>query len=729
VQLSALPNIVLREADVTSPIVEFYKQLSRHKFLFCVVAFLVTSVVTCVVLSLQTRYTASASISILPTTPDPLQVNGGSESGPRDDEVSTQALLITSRDLATDVVEKLALGAIPAPAGLFKEWTCRYPALASHFVTWCSPARSTTLSSRVNAFLGSLRATPTPRSRLIELTYTNSDPDLAALVLNTLIEIYQRQQLAQRAEDLARTSNWVSQRAEELRRNWLEAAAKAGSYKAGSGLTPIGSRDGDSPLIMQQVGSSASALSAAQADLAAAKSRWDTLKTAANARDKTMFISMRDEPVLTALASQLSVLRAKRAELTSNFGTTHPDVSAVVLQITAVERLITAEETRALGSLQTNVAAKQAVVDNISSSLDRLKDDADKLTTKRVELSTLEDEATSAKAVFETFLARAKQLDDRASLLQSQIRVAAHATVPEAPSFPKTSQFLLGGMFLGLVCGAAAALTREHLSRGFNNISRVGRQLSLPLLSAIPAVSRFQRRRLAYYVREHPFSAAAESVRGLATQIHLAAGTGNAARSVVIVSATGEEGKTTASLWLAGAVAASGQKVLLIDADHRHGMISQRLGGHRGTGFSELVFDNISTPDVIQRDDQQNFDFIGAGCAVARPFGRNEVGRLRGVIKTFEEHYDLVIIDTAPMLALNDALIYASLASSTVFLCRWKRTSRQAVMNCVDRLRAVNAKLLGISLSMVDQNRLPDFSDDYTRHDVKVMKRYYVAAR
>jgi Mrp family chromosome partitioning ATPase len=158
-------------------------------------------------------------------------------------------------------------------------------------------------------------------------------------------------------------------------------------------------------------------------------------------------------------------------------------------------------------------------------------------------------------------------------------------------------------------------------------------------------------------------------------------------------------------------------------------MISQRLGGHEGAGFSELVFGNMSPSDVVQRDSRQNFDFIGAGGAVSRPFGRNDVARLRSLIGTFEQYYDLVIIDTAPLLAINDAFIYASLASSTVFLCRWKSTSRQAVMNCIERLRAVDAKLLGISLSMVDQNRLPDFSDDYTRYDVKVMKRYYVANR
>jgi capsular exopolysaccharide synthesis family protein len=722
-----LPSTLLIQPPITpAPVLELFRQLVRQKWLFVGVTVVVVIVATAVILALPVRYTATAAVSVSPIAPDPLQVASHDEGGLRDDDVATQAVLMASPDLAAIVVEKAGIGAATAPRSILIQWVCVKLDLVARFEGVCARPKPPTLQQRVSHFLDELKITPQPRTRVLDLAFTGPDPVAAAAALNTLIEVYQQKQIELRAADLARTSNWVSDRAEQLRQNWLAAEERAGAYRAGSGLTPTSAREGSQPLLMQQVAQAASSLATAQTELAAARARLGTLNTQPGTSDRSAYLNMRDEPGITALGTQLATLRVKRADLRSNFGEAHPDIKSIDKQITMLEQQIVLERARALQTVSVDVAVKQAAVDEAQRNLDRLKSGLNQVSSKQVDLTTLEQEATSARAVFETFLSRAKQLDDRAALLTSQVQFASHAAAPESPSFPNVPRFLLGGVMFGLLCGTGAALVRENLSRGFSNVSRVGRELALPLLCAIPYVSARRRGRLTDVAVGRPFSAAAESMRALAAQLQLGRGLGNAPRSIVIVSATGQEGKTTTALWLANAVATAGQRVLLIDGDHRRGAIDQRLGGKGGPGFSELVFGDAAVTEVMRRDRRHTFDYIGAGEAVSRPFGRQEVERLRAVIQGFEKEYDLVVMDTPPLLALTDALLYASVAAGTVFLCRWKRTSRQAVVSCLERLRAAEARVLGIVLSMVDHTRLPQFSDEHTSYDLRIMKRYYV---
>jgi succinoglycan biosynthesis transport protein ExoP len=722
------PPMISLQPQVERPVaLEILRGLNRHRILFGMVALATAGLCAGVIEALPTRYTAFASVVVASALPDPLQSNAQQESVLRDDEVATQAALMTSRDLAAVIVKRFDVGAAPGVASHLHVLACAWAASLTLTRPPCAPRAEPTTDDRITSFLARLKATPAPRTRLIDLSYTDASPEVAAAALNAVVESYQAQQIAQRSQDLNRTSTWISERSGALRRNWLDAEAKAGRFRTQSGLTPSGSRENSAPLITQQVASAATSLSAAQAELSAARARQGALRSATSTTDRTAFLAMRDEPTLVALATQLAPLKAQLADMKQHFNKKFPGLPTLEAQVSSLEAQIRSETKRALRGVEVELQVKQEAVESLGRTLRGLRGDAADANARQVDLSTLDDEARSARTVYETFLGRAKQLDDRAELLQSQVQFAAHATAPGTPSFPDRPRLWLGAAVLGLAFGMAAVWLREFLARGFSNISRIGGQLALPFLCAIPAIdSRRERRRLPQHVHEHPFSSAAESMRTLLTHFQLEAPGSEAVRSVVIASATGQEGKTTTSIWLASAAARGGRRILLIDGDHRRGMINQRLHGVNTLGFSDVVFGDAAVGEVLQHDARQGFDFIGAGAPVSRSFGASDVKRLKQQLLDLEDEYDLVIIDTPPLLAVTDALLYASLANATVFLCRWSRTSRQAVACCLERLRSANANLLGIALSMVDQRRLAHFSDEITPYDVRVMKRYYV---
>ena len=191
------------------------------------------------------------------------------------------------------------------------------------------------------------------------------------------------------------------------------------------------------------------------------------------------------------------------------------------------------------------------------------------------------------------------------------------------------------------------------------------------------------------------------------------------------LSATGGEGKTTTAIWLATALSQAGRKVLLIDGDHRRGTILHRLEGRAGAGFAELVSGLEDPARLTQRDMNDRFDYITAGTPMTRPFGPAEFATLQSLLNRFRDEYDLVIIDTPPLLAMTDALIFAQIADATIFVCRWNSTTRQAVAGSINRLARSGASLIGVALTMVDRGRLSLFSDEYRRADQRLIEGYY----
>ncbi len=709
---------------------ELLRGISRHRVLFLSAALLVGGLGAGAVELLPTRYAVTATVVVTPLLPDPMGAGGRDDSPLRDDEVATQAALMTSRDLAVEIAGQFPVGAAPSLLSGARQRLC---ALAGPLLAgWasCREAAAPPPEARAASFLAGLRAVPTPRTRLIELTYSDADPAVAASALNALIELYQREQIAQRAADLSRTSTWIADRVETLRQSWLAAEARAGQFRTRNSLTPTGAREASAPLATQQVASAATSLSSAQAELAAARARQAALRAAGSAPDRLAFVTMRDEPGLVQLGTQVSQLRAQLADMRAQYSDTYPGLAMLRSQLAAQERQLAVDSARALHAVEVELQVKQSLVANLEQTLAALRTQAGDLNEQQVQLSTLEDQARSARTVFETFLGRARQLDDRGGLLQSQVQFATHATATDSPAFPNRPRLWLGVAALALAVAFGLVLLRDALSRGFSNISRVGAQLALPFLCAIPAVPhgllRRTRRRLAEHVHDHPFSSAAEAMRTLLTQFQLPNLRDGAVRTVVIASATGEEGKTTTSIWLASIAARSGSRVLLVDGDHRRGSVNQRLRGSGTSGFSDVVFGGTDILSVVQHDATQGFDFVAAGPPVSRSFARADVERLERTLRQLETLYDLVIIDTPPLLSMTDAVLYARLASGVVFLCRWSRTSRAAVSGCLARLRAAHANVLGVALSMVDENRLAQFSDELTRYDVRAMKRYYI---
>ena len=697
----------------------------RYIVLFVVVWLTVMVVGFAVLFALKPSYTATATVAISTQNADPLAPNGQQpDDRLEDDRPATEAAMLQSRDVAAAVLRQY-----PPKAD---EGGLHLRARLCHAgVSFLCPGPDTStpdqkLQAQIDDFLASLTVVPELHSRVIDITVKAREGQRAADLANAVVATYQQASLSRQTTDINRVAHWLDQRTEQLRQRWLDSVHKANDFDVAHNLTNTNDGNAANPLVDKQIAEIASNLSEAQGRLAAANARSQAMRDAAAHSSSRAVIALSQQPILVATANTLQQQQSERDQLAAKFGPSYPGIQALDREIASTRASLGAETGGALVSIREDAIAAQAEVNQISGVLAGLRAQAGEQGGPQAEYSTLSQEAQSARGVYETFLDHAKTVVDRAALLEPPVIVVSHASVPGKPTFPNHMKLGLGILVVAIVAGAAAILLRSYFSTGFSEIADLRDASRLPMLAAIPMIPSRRGRSILRHVQQEPFSRVSEIVRGIAAQLSLIASGPSIPHSILITSASPQEGKSTLALWLGLTIRQGGHRVVLIDTDHRRGSLQQTLhGSPKCGGFTDLLSGRASLQEVIQSDSEIGIDFIAAGTSIAHPFGVEDIERLRLLILKLKQSYSTIIIDSPPMLATSDALVYARIVDSTVFVCRWQHSSRQAVTACLDRLRAFGASVSGIVVSMVGTNSPQTLGDDYSSRELALINQFY----
>jgi succinoglycan biosynthesis transport protein ExoP len=675
---------------------------------------------------LKPTYTATATVAIPPQTVDPLgPIGQGSASQADDDDdlPTTEASMMQSRDVAAAV-----LAQFPPPAQ--KPRFSVRQMLCHAGMSFACPVIAPTdeaakQQAEINGFLSSLAVVPELHSQVINVSVTAKTGERAAMLADAVVQNYQQIDLARQTTNLNGVATWLDTRTADLRRRWLDAVNKANAFSVSHNLTNAGDETAPDPLVDRQISDMAASLGAAQARLAAAQAQADALHDATHRGDATALVSLSEQPILVAAASNLMQLETARNQLAAEFGGNYPKIKALDLQIAAARETLNSQTGAAVHSIGAALVSARAEVQQLTANLNTLRAQAATQSAPEAEYRSLTQEAESARTVYETFLEHSNDVVDRAALLEPPVVFVSHAGVPARPTFPNKPKLLLAVFALALVAGAAATFIKDYFSVGFEKPDDLAVSVQLPLLATIPFVGAHKKHSLARHVLDDPFSRTSEAVRGLAMKISLLAAGEGGSRSVLMASANPLEGKSTLAVWLAMTMRQSCKSVLVIDGDHRRGALMKNASTASKLGMTDLLSGRVTASEVIQTDFATKIDFISAGNAMPGPFGAEEIARLRSVISTLKQSYSLIIIDSPPLLAMTDGLVHGSIADQTIFVCRWQRASRKAVTASLNRLQTFGASVSGIVVSMVDQNSPQAFGDDYNWREMKLIRRLY----
>ena len=341
---------------------------------------------------------------------------------------------------------------------------------------------------------------------------------------------------------------------------------------------------------------------------------------------------------------------------------------------------------------------------SLASSLNQMESKTAGNSQAEVDLRALEREATANKVLFETFLGRFKETASTQGIEQADARVISFAEVPLDASFPKKNLMITVSVIGALFCALFLAFVIEMLNPGVRSPEQVSQLFNLTTLGIIPKATNIKIPVLQYLL-EKPQSSLVEALNTLRISLSLL-NPDSDVKCVLISSAVPGEGKSTLASLLARHSAAAGKKVVLVDADLRRPTIGRMFDvDKKALGLTDLLMNHSqSVEDVLVNDTATGLKLLTRGhAAFINPSDLFASQRMKALIEQLKEQFDLVIIDSAPIMAVPDSRILAGLADKTLFVINWDATPKKVVASAIHILnKDSHNNVAGIVLQKVN---------------------------
>lgn len=380
--------------------------------------------------------------------------------------VTSQAQLILSRDLASDVIDKLKLAELPE----FDPVLAGTPTIISKIKAVLgrlgivkNPLRMTPQERVLDSYYDRLTVYPVEKSRVIVIDFLSEDPQLAARVANAIADDYLELQRKTKQEQAQNAGQWLSGEIDSMRKRVLEAEDKVEAYRAKSNLL-IGANN--TTLSAQQLSDMTAQLAAARAQKADAEAKAKLIRDMLHSGQPIESTDILNSELIRRLSEQRVTLRAQLAEQSSSLLDNHPRIKELKAQIADLDHQITAEAATTARSLENDAKVAGARMDALSASLDQLKNQAATSNADDVQLRELERDAKSQRDLLESYLAKYREATSRDTISSApaDARVISRATVSNVPAYPKKIPAVLIATLTTLMLAIGIVLTRALLA-------------------------------------------------------------------------------------------------------------------------------------------------------------------------------------------------------------------------------------------------------------------------
>jgi capsular exopolysaccharide synthesis family protein len=552
-----------------------------------------------------------------------------------------------------------------------------------------------------------LVARPREKTDAVQVEYTAGNPRQAQQVVNATIEVFQ-------AEN-ARAAQQQSRR----RRIFLEEQLRTNDSilaNAQTALSSFRSREqvysSREKLAAQQEG--LFALQVRREELAADRQIYQSLlaglsgNRAARTRALRALASspgVAENRVISQMYVQLMQYESARDSLTTGpSGSTSENDD-----VQRLNALIASTEANLVDALRSHVAVLDARIAALSSLQSTNSSEIQSLPATEAEEQRLVQQVETTRKIAEAVREELQKARMAEAVEAGQVEVVYAAPVPTTPVGTGKGVKLAMGLMLGLMVGGAAAFLREQLDRAIRHTDDVEKTLQVPGLALIPRIDSRgtgPQRLLPWKNRGGDAkgnglvtlsdfrSSSAEAYRTLRTNL-IFSQVGQSLRTIVVTSASPGEGKTTVSSNLAVTYAQQGVRVLLVDCDLRKARLHKVFNVPREPGLTHLLVGQAQPAEVLKQTGVEGLHFLSAGTLPPNPSELLGGGRMRKAMEALSSRFDLMILDSPPLLAASDAAILGAMADGVIMVVRAGQTERGAARKAMQQLQAVGARVLG----------------------------------
>ncbi len=606
----------------------------------------------------------------------------------------TQYELLRGRTMAERVASALKLGEDPA---FFRPREFSLLRAIRHlFGSRSAPAergsmRANDERAAAAVVLANRAVRPVTGSLLVDISYSDPDPARAQKIAEAYANAFTASNLDKRFEANSYAKVFLEDRLKQMKLR-LEQSEKT--------LLDFGQKEeivqtNDKASIAESnLASANAALGALVTERIKNAELWRQL-AAAKAIDLPQLLS---NGVIETLRARRSALATQYQQQLDAFKPGYPVMVQLKSQIAEIDRQLANEVKTLKQSYKAAYQASLAQEAEMKARVARLKQDVLNLQERSIKYNILKREVDTNRQLYDDLLQRFKHVDIAGGVGANNVFIVDKATLPAAPSSPHMSHALLMWLAIGLAVALAVTFVLERLDDTLRSPEDVERVLGYTTLGIIPKTGAgvSLEAELA-----DPRSHLSEAYRSLCTALQLSTERG-LPKTILVTSSGPAEGKTTTSLTLARHFANVGLKVLLVDADLRKPSLHIRLALDSGLGLSNYLAGASTPPALLQKTDIPNLAFLASGPLPPNAADLLGSSRLLSLLSVGLQVFDLIVVDSPPVMGLADAPLLSSAVAATVFIVGAGQVRTRLVRAAVKRLRLSRAFLVGTVVTRFD---------------------------
>ncbi|MFC1605470.1 GumC family protein [Pseudomonadota bacterium] len=558
------------------------------------------------------------------------------------------------------------------------------------------------LSTATSIFLSKLSVSQLGYATVVVVTFSSLDPKTAVLLANELPEAYLLDQLESKYQATEKANAWLTDQLIELETQVMDSERAVELYRDEHGLA----ESGGSSLLDQELSQLNSQLIIARAEKVEVDARLAQLRRLLEAGDRGLETAPEviSSALIQTLRGQEAEALSRMSQLSVEYGPKHPRMLQVTAEVGEIRDRIKVEIERIIVGLEQEAEFAAARVNSLQVSLDFARGETTEQNKEAIQLRALQRQASANRALYERFLNRFKETSSTQDLESSNARVLSKAE-GAGLTFPNRNKMLTNYILVAFFGACGLVLGLQLLNPGLLSPEQVQQVLREHVIGLIPLIP--GKVVLHDHVLEKPNSSLVEAINSLKFSLELS-DPDHPVKAVAVTSAVPEEGKTTLAISLARVVAASGKKVLIMDGDMRRSSVGKRLNlREKHKGLADLVLaGDADISEFILRDEKGNLDYLPPG--TAKYTNATDIFssyRMASIIELLKSRYDLVVVDTPPVMAVADARIIGRVVDKTIFVIRWDKTPRKVARAALEQLRRAEVSLAGIVLQQVDLKR------------------------